>query len=63
MEVTERIKMARKDARLTQDQVAERLGITKGAVSQWESGKTEQRNDFLRKFTEVTKTSGLVDGV
>lgn len=39
---------------MTQDQVAERLGITKGAVSQWESGKTEPRSDLLRKFAEIT---------
>ena len=46
--------MARKDARLTQDQVAEQLGITKGAVSQWESGKTGPRTDLFRRFAEIT---------
>lgn len=54
MKVNERIKRARKEARLTQDQIAEQLDITKGAVSQWESGKTTPRNDLLRKFARIT---------
>lgn len=54
MKLSERIKKARKDAKLTQDQMAGQLGITKGAVSQWEAGKTEPRNDMLKKISKVT---------
>lgn len=35
-----RMKAARKRADLTQDKLAEKFGITKSAVSQWESGST-----------------------
>ncbi|RCL01983.1 MAG: putative transcriptional regulator [Candidatus Tokpelaia sp. JSC189] len=54
MKLSERIKQARKDARLTQDQMAEQLGITKGAVSQWEAGKTKPRNGTLKKIAKIT---------
>lgn len=38
--VGRRLKAARKRADLTQDKLAEKFGITKSAVSQWESGST-----------------------
>lgn len=38
--IGKRVRAARRRASLTQDKLAERLGITKSAVSQWESGRT-----------------------
>lgn len=38
--VGQRIKAARKRAKLTQDQLAGKFEITKSAVSQWETGST-----------------------
>lgn len=40
MELHERIAMVRKAAGLSQEQLGERLGVTRQAVSKWESGQT-----------------------
>lgn len=37
-----RIRAARVAKGLTMDQLADKIGVTKGAVSQWESGKIDQ---------------------
>lgn len=37
----ERIRQLREARRLSQDRLAETVGVTKGAVSQWENGGTE----------------------
>lgn len=44
----DRISTLRKARGLTQQQLAERVGVTKGAVSHWENGATE--NIKLRTF-------------
>jgi len=41
MELKQRIKTARKAARLTQEQLAKRVGVSRPAVVQWESGHTK----------------------
>lgn len=43
MTFAERLKFARERAKLTQDQLAERLGVTQSTVQQWESGDTTPR--------------------
>jgi transcriptional regulator with XRE-family HTH domain len=40
MSLGEKMRAARKAARKTQDQVADELDVTKGAVSQWENDTT-----------------------
>jgi len=40
MELKDRIAAVRKAAELTQEQLGELLGVTRQAVSKWESGKT-----------------------
>ena len=40
MELHERIAAVRKAAGLTQEQLGELLGVTRQAVSKWESGQT-----------------------
>lgn len=38
MELCERIALARKGAGLSQEQLGEKLGVSRQAVSKWESG-------------------------
>ena len=48
------IKAARLGAKLTQDELAEKISVTRQAVSNWENGKTEPYIDTLTKLAEVT---------
>ena len=52
MELNERIIQARKQAGLTQEQLGERLGVSRQAVSKWESG---QANPDVTYITEMCK--------
>ena len=40
MDIGSKIKNARIDAQLTQEQVAEALGVSRQTMSNWENGKT-----------------------
>lgn len=44
---------ARKNAGLTQRQVAEHLGITDAAVTQWEKGRTSPKTKLLPRLAEL----------
>ena len=52
MELNERIIQARKQAGLTQEQLGEKLGVSRQAVSKWESG---QANPDVAYITEMCK--------
>jgi len=54
MELRERILKARSDAKLTQDQLAEAVKKTRGAVSQWESGDVRPRHSTLIAIAKAT---------
>ncbi|MCI0999184.1 helix-turn-helix transcriptional regulator [Ochrobactrum sp. C6C9] len=54
MELKDRILKAREDAGLTQQQLADATGKTRGAVAQWESGKTRPRHDVLLSIAAST---------
>lgn len=62
-----KIRAARQAAGFTQQQVAERLGVTRGAVTQWEArdedSRTQPSIELLRRFSEVTGVpfSWLID--
>lgn len=60
-ELHQKIKQARLKAGLTQAQVAERLGITRGAVTLWEAENPDTRSSptisKLKRFTEVVGVS------
>lgn len=60
-ELHQKIKQARLKAGLTQAQVAERLGITRGAVTLWEAENSDNRSSppisKLRRFAEVVGVS------
>jgi transcriptional regulator with XRE-family HTH domain len=49
-----RIRQAREEARLSQDDVAEALRITVGAVSQWENRRTLPSRNSLLAFAQLT---------
>lgn len=53
MSVADRIKAARKRARLTQPQLAALVGVSKGAVGQWESGSTEPNGKNLTMLSAI----------
>lgn len=50
-----RIKKARKDNKLTQDQLAEKLNVSIGYVSQVERGITKISIDLLSEISEILK--------
>ena len=64
MELRIRIKRAREGAGLSQRALAERLGVTRGAVGQWESGEKKPSRDNLIAVARVTmvKLRDLVEG-
>ena len=43
----------RKKAGLTQQQVADELGISDSAVNQWEKGKTFPKTEFLPRLAKL----------
>lgn len=53
MTIGERIRKARKEAGLTQAQLAEILGISYVGVSQWESGKRNPKFETLEKIASA----------
>ena len=54
----DRIRQARKAAGLTQQQVADTVGVTKSSVAQWESGQTKNlRGENLVKASKVLGTN------
>jgi len=48
-----RIRAARRNRGLTQDQLAERVGVSRSAVAQWETGRTGQVTGNLSRIAEV----------
>jgi len=54
MEINRWIKAARNHAGLTQTQLGDPLGVTKGNVSAWEIGRHEPSFDQLKKIAEIT---------
>ena len=49
----EAIKIARKQAGLTQKELGELLGITGVTMGQWETGRRQPRVESLRKIADV----------
>lgn len=50
---SERLKQLRTQARITQPELAEKLGVSKGAVGNWESGFNLPEMETLRKLAGV----------
>ena len=55
--VGKNIKKAREKKELSQEQLAERLSVTRQAVSNWERGKTEPDIEMLQRLSEVLEVS------
>ena len=63
--VGENIKNIRKKNNITQEELAEKLNVTRQAVSNWENGKTEPDIETLTKIAQIFDISidELVDGI
>ncbi|MBE6900416.1 MAG: helix-turn-helix transcriptional regulator [Ruminococcaceae bacterium] len=63
--VGENIKKMRKKLKITQDELSEKLNVTRQAVSNWENGKTEPDIETLTKMAQIFDISidELVDGI
>ncbi len=57
MEFSERLKKLRKQAQLTQVDVAEKLGISQPAYASWERGVKKPTQDNLVKIAQVLNAS------
>ena len=53
---TQNLRRARKAAGLTQQQLADRLHVTRQSVSSWELGRTEPDLQTLTELAEVFET-------
>jgi DNA-binding XRE family transcriptional regulator len=45
---------ARVNAKLTQEEMANKLGITRQTYAAWESGKTDMRTAYFIAFCQIT---------
>lgn len=52
MEMQEILKKLREKNNLTQDQLAERVRVTRQAVSRWETGETQPNTDTLKLLSQ-----------
>ena len=52
MEVKDIFKKLREERHLTQDQLAERVMVTRQAVSRWETGETQPNTDTLKLLSK-----------
>lgn len=57
MKLQENIKRCRKELGMTQEQLAEAVGVTVGAVSKWESGSTTPDITLLMSLADLFQTS------
>lgn len=57
MEFSERLKNLRKQAHLTQTDVAEKLGISQQAYASWERGVKKPTQDNLVKISQILNVS------
>ncbi|WMJ84447.1 helix-turn-helix domain-containing protein [Oscillospiraceae bacterium LTW-04] len=54
---SERLRAERKKAKLTQEQMANQLGITRAAYTLYETDKTQPTLETATKIAEILKTS------
>lgn len=57
MDLAERLQDLRKKANYSQEQVADLLGISRQAISKWESGQGKPELDNIIKLTEIYNVS------
>lgn len=54
MEIPDLIRSARKKAGLTQEELAEKIGVKRGAIARWESGVRMPRFGYVMKIASAT---------
>ena len=57
MEIKDVLRALRETNKLTQDQLAERVMVTRQAVSRWENGETQPNTDTLKMLSNEFKVS------
>lgn len=57
MKLDERIKTCRRSSGLTQEQVAEAIGVSRQAVTKWENGRSAPSTENLFRLAELFGTS------
>jgi len=57
----ERLKNARIQQRFTQDQLANRMNVTRSTISNWERGISEPSFDALQQLSALLHTDFLID--
>ena len=57
MDYSVNIKFLRKKHRLTQDALAEKLGVKRHTICDWESGRTEPNIDYIISLAKVFNVS------
>ena len=57
MEMQEMLKKLRENNNLTQEQMAERLMVTRQAVSRWENGETQPNTETLKLLSREFNVS------
>lgn len=57
MDVGQRLKMRRNELKLTQDYVAEKLGITRQTISNWEIGRSYPDIERIIRLSELYELS------
>lgn len=57
------IKAARLSAQLTQTELADAMGVTKGNVSAWENARHEASHDQLLRIAQITGVSVPMPGI
>ena len=57
MDISERLQELRKKEGYSQEQVAEMLGLSRQAISKWESGQGKPEIDNIIKLTEIYHVS------
>ena len=57
MAIGEKIAQARREKRLTQEELADRLGVSRQAVSKWESGAAQPETDKLARLSGLLGVS------
>ena len=55
--IDKNIKHFREQKNITQDELAERLCVTRQAISNWERGKTEPDIETLQKIADILEIS------
>lgn len=57
VDIAERLQELRRKAGYSQEQVAEKLGLSRQAISKWESGQGKPEIDNIVKLTEIYNVS------